>query len=283
MRRSLLKVLLLAVGGFCMAAPAVQLNVRDLPQYGVTVIPPTDPNFHIHTKTLLAGEADFAVQTAEPFAVVIQNNSGQDLLAYAIRWSWTDKKRNGKVTVNDAFFHDLGTPGAVNHRVPPGGMAFVSPFFAFVRHARTIAITPRDMERVREMATQSEITISLDSLLFADGRLVGPDEANSYSQALAKTVGEPAISREVLAKHSSGQTDPQILEWLRSVDDATQHQDSSDKSGQAVNWNKQFQAHTARILMALYRDSGPADFYQYATAHATRQYLAITRVPYDDK
>jgi hypothetical protein len=261
---------------FSVCFAEIPLTVQDLPQYGVSLIPSTNPAFEGYVQNLLGGAADPAVETVKPYAVILRNESGTDVVGYSLRWLWTDSA--GRTTFHDVFYHNLNTPTNSSYRLPSGSAAFVSRDFAFVTYAQPFRLSPSQLEDISRMRGQTAITISLDAVVFADGRFVGPDEARGYSRALAATQGEKALMGELLSMHSAGQTDADVFQWLSGIA-------SAPLPGPGGIANMDWQAfHTrmmAKALLGFYKNSGSARVFAIAAKRVAATDLAIDRVAFN--
>jgi hypothetical protein len=263
----------LAQFNVCIAG--IPLTVQDLPQYGVSLIPSANPAFEGYLQNLLGGAADPAVETVKPYSVILKNESGADIVGYSLRWAWTDS--TGRTTFHDVFYHNLNTPTNSFYRLPAGSAAFVSRDFAFVTYTRPLRLSPSQLQEISRMLDQAAITISLDAVVFADGRFVGPDQARGYLQALAATQGEKALMGELLSMHAAGQTDAEVFQWLSGIADAP----LSGPGGIAnMDWQAFHTGMMARALLGFYKSSGSAKVFAMAAKRVAATDLNIDRVAF---
>ena len=250
-----------------------QLNVKDLAQQGVSLIPSTDSRFAAYATALLGG-AGGAVQAVEPFSVILWNQSGSDILAYSLRWLWTDA--SGRTTFHDVFYHNLNMPTNSYYRVPAGRMAFVSLFFAVVGPPGPLELTSAQMKRLSAMASQTAITVSLDGVLFAGGSYVGPDETRGYSQAVALTSDETAFMQQILTMHTSGQTDSDVFAWVQGIASALP---ATGAGGIAsLDYSLAQRRLVAHVLLDLYQKYGAARAFSYASQQVSAPGQTIVKV-----
>ncbi len=262
----------LAQSTLCISAPTVQLNIKDLPQYSITLVPSTSPEFNSDVLAILAGNVDNAVDTLKPFAVVLKNNSADTIVGFSVRWLLTDQ--SGRSTTEDVFYHNLNTPSVSRYRLPPGSSAFVSRGFAFVQYVKPFVVTPTTARNVERMASSVGVTISLDGVIFSDGRFVGPDESRAYAQALAATQAETSLLKELIARHNAGQADVDIMHWLTSI--ATVMLPGGGLEN--MNWQMAQQRNLAKVLLMMNSKSGAARVYAVATKRIQTPDLAIVKV-----
>jgi hypothetical protein len=265
----------------CIALPsktiaAAQLNVKDLAQYGLVLIPATDNRFDGYLGSLLGGNTDAVIEETKPFAVILVNQSGSDVLAYSLRWQWTGA--SGRTTFHDVLYSNLSTPTLSSYRISSGGAAFVSLFFAVVKYNGPASLSPSQGQRQSLMAGQAAVTISLDGVLFADGRYVGPDETSGYSKAVALTEGNAAFLDELLAKHGGGETDGAVFAWVEAV--ANQMPSAGPSGIGSLDWSLAMKRQTAHVLLTTYHNSGAPAAYELASRLRPPNLQKIARVEY---
>jgi hypothetical protein len=261
---------------FSVCIAGIPLTVQDLPQYGVSLIPSASPAFEGYVQNLLGGAADPAVETVKPYSVILKNESGADIVGYSLRWAWTDSA--GRTTFHDVFYHNLNTPTNSSYRLPSGSAAFVSRYFAFVTYAGPLRLSGSQLQDISRMLGQAAITISLDAVVFADGRFVGPDQARGYPQALAATQGEKALMGELLSMHSAGKTDAEVFQWLSGIASAP----LPGPGGIAnIDWHTFHTRMMAQALLGFYKNSGSAKVFAMAAKRIAANDLVIDRVAFN--
>ena len=262
--------------GVCLGAPSIQLNIKDLPQYGLSLVPSIDPSFVARVQILLSNAVDPAVGLVMPFSAILQNQSGADVVGFSMRWIWTDTA--GRTTTHDVFYHNLNTPTVSAYRLPSGSAAFVSPYFAFVKYNSPKRLSSTQLNNLARMQTQAAITISLDGVVFSDGRYVGPDEVGGFSEALAVTQGEKALMGEILSRRASGQRDDDIFQYVAQLAAPSPpiHFNLS-----ALDWPMFHRQDTAHMLLRIYQQFGSAKAYAVASARIAATDLALTKVNFN--
>src|SRR5947209_6879689 len=89
----------------------VVINVKDLPEVGLTLIPPADASFPELLRSL---ERDIPAQREQlrllaPYSVFIRHTGTQDIVAYRLKWEFL--RPNGKVTTSvGSYLSAIGDP-----------------------------------------------------------------------------------------------------------------------------------------------------------------------------
>src|SRR4051812_13874923 len=100
MRRVILTVLILATSlimatGFLwvnrVRAMNVNINVRDLKEYGLSIISPADPSFDGKVSALLKNHPGLAIESIKPFSVFVKNSGNRAVAGYDLKWELTDR------------------------------------------------------------------------------------------------------------------------------------------------------------------------------------------------
>jgi hypothetical protein len=258
------------------ASQPIQLNVKELPQYGVHLLASPDPAFEGCVMGLLGGATDPVLDAVKPYSVILKNESGTDIIAFALRWLWTDA--TGRTTFHDVFFHNLGSPTNSSYRLASGSNAFVSLHFAFVKYTRAFRLSRSETVDLNRMLQQSAITISLDGVVFADGRYVGPDETRAYSKALAVTQDERGLMTEVVSRYRSNQSDADITSWLTAIANTSSQTASSILS---VDLRQVHQRQMAQMLLDQHAKRGSDKVLAIASKRIGVQDLTIVRVKFN--
>jgi hypothetical protein len=258
-------------------APKPQIIIKDLPEYGLNLLPSTDARFLVALNAVLKGIVDPAVEADRSFGVLLENQSDVDLVAYTVRWTGTDSAGTTFEFIR-AFYHSQWIDDP-NFRIHAGGSGVFAPsLYVTNSHLdfRTHASPPHPQrwERMAEMAT---VEISLDAALFKDGRFVGPDESRTYEQLMAGPLGRKATMEELLARHLKGESDTALLDWMQSVADARYTFGDLFFPSQL---NKQ---DAARLFLTKHKSAGAESAFALAAQVAALPMPNVTRVPYTGK
>ena len=187
------------------------INVKDLPESGLTMMPSTDVAFAAKVAALV-GTPDAEATLLIPYSVVLTNSSPRTIRGYALQWSFVDKAggTNSKLQVEQNF--DSRQKGA---EIQPGGSRVLSPFRpidALVPGTSgTRGGAPPNLST--KLSNMAAITVSLDSVAFDNGQVIGPNQSfamNVWSQMYA---AQKNIALAALTKHQTGSS-AALIDWL---------------------------------------------------------------------
>lgn len=254
----------------CVRGQTVQLNVKDLADQGLHLIPSTDPSFPGLVNTIMGGQTNPAIQMETPFSAVLRNDSGKVLLAYSLRWLCVSN--SGKTTRRDVFYQTLS--GNSEWRIGPGQAALVSPSHSYLKYFDTSVHASGMSPRYAELLQQASITLSLDAVIFGDGTFAGPDETHAFAQAMGLMQSRPGVMRDVLNRHRVGEPDGSIFRSLEGLANAP------DGPGgvASLNWDLFYRKQAAQILLNRFRRSGAQAAYDTAAFELTQPVTTIRRI-----
>jgi len=118
--------------------------------------------------------------TAGPYLAVLTNGSNQPITAIAVRWIIEDASEKSNLSTVRTDGYGSTKPFAL---VAGKGQLAITPtqFMAFqepgVPAPHAIAARP-DVKLMSQLDTASKITISIDAVIFANGKIVGPNKSN---------------------------------------------------------------------------------------------------------
>jgi hypothetical protein len=243
------------VSAILYAQPAVGIAPFDksIPP-GVTVVPPSDPSFASLVDGLVPVSARPVVRPILPYSIVVRNNSTLPILIVTIY-----------VDVVDAQGH-LSSVGQAQYS--PGGFAFVkdnphpllpqegSVFFppdevytnAIQLLQHNMPVETRRYNKTLELPafydSARSVTFVLDSLLFADGKFVGPDKAHWFEDWSNRTSAHRALDEAILSFRG------------RSVDDLKAYLAKPPRGPANSRWGGEVR-HRARVYEDYLRQKGP--------------------------
>lgn len=200
---------------------AQSVNIISLPEERLLLSPASSPEF----KDFFS--APDAFSDALKYAVVLKNNSDQEVIAYHVRWTWTDGF--GKVTRGGAVVYNFSDlrPGKM---LVPGGKHFVSEgawMGAGPRPSFDAAASQQVQSQLHTVESRRSVTISLEAVVFADGTAAGRDTDNWVPKWKAWVDAE----RDVLAftgATSSGDPRQALASWQELAFSRAKRQVSRD-------------------------------------------------------
>lgn len=219
------------------ATPGMQVrfNKRDLPQHGVHIITPVDPSFDA---TVLKHFKNKSRETLEPLSVFIQNSGARMVVAYALTWQFA--KKDGKVISKTVGYSEPGIlmgdeipkDPAFKHTtaIEPGEVkcftwnsqikqeAFETPGTSDKSALHQSPDTqPDESSALRamlasELSQATDLTVSLDGVVFDDGTFVGSN-LFFFQQLQAALNAKVDLLREIALASQQGKVD-QALESI---------------------------------------------------------------------
>jgi hypothetical protein len=245
-------------------AVATSINIKDLPEAGLSIIGPQHSSFDGEFAAFVNGRADADVLHAmRPACVMLKNLSGRSVVAYRLLWELT--RPNGFVVTqtteysNPAALMDGGSvPGKESlhltrgHAIPPGSARLISPHFSIgADEANSFGslgssgASQSDMQQSRDAAQQKDMgalariassefqdftaaTVSIDGAIFEDGSFVGPDSTNFFATSKAHCDARHDLLAGIAAAKQKGMTNDQIFAFVASVADAAVTLNPSD-------------------------------------------------------
>ena len=224
----------------------------DLPDSGLALYPASSPEFEQILAARVDGESRTAIEAILPYSVILVNRSSSPLVAVVVRSDLTDA--TGRTTSSDMMVSTMN----MNSLIPVGAQILMTPVSGLntvLRPDRPMSLSPGDdLRRMVErrggrFQSQSRVKISLDSVVYSDGSVLGPDTINNLARMNAWIEAERALINEVLRADSS--TRSALLDDARaprdvppgSIDDLSDHRRraaqmiSGWRSGSGSNWN----------------------------------------------
>lgn len=204
--RAILTASLLTLGFIpTMAMPTVSYS--GLSNSGVELVPSDSPEFSRVLKQYVEPKSLDLIQSILPYTVIVKNNSRERLLMVTIRISARDE--TGRTT-----FHDitLGTRNSNSvNMVAPGCTVLITPepgLNTILRAGTLLRIGDQDTDttlkgllrvagRYRQKA---QVDIALDSVVFEDGHLVGPDSVGILAMVNSMADAEDSVISGALPK-----------------------------------------------------------------------------------
>jgi len=242
----------------------VQVNIKDLPDYGLHLTPSSDPSFGGLAARILGGQTNPAIEMEKPFSVILRNDSGKVLVAYSFRWLRVGA--NGKTNFQDTFYQTLTAD--MPYRLNPGGMSVVGPYHAYTSFVDTSPFALRVKSKLASWLQPVSVTISLDAAIFGDGTFVGPDETHAYDQAIGLTQSRRAVMQDVLNCHLAGEADNNIFQSLEPVANARFDRDQ---------WDVIYRRQAAMLLLGRQTKGGAQAAYDLAAHTLKRPMIPIKK------
>ncbi len=171
---------------FAWPAMSQTITVQDMGDAGVRLVQHSDPLFMsaISSDRSPLSAAPLPSAVLLPYAVVISNDTDQEIFAYSVRWKCTSPE--GESVIQESTIYNLATlRGLAPHS----------------RKLVTGLATTQDAKEISRFAAfyqnQAKIEISLEAVVFADGRTLGSDTGFHIPRIKAWVDAERDLVREI--------------------------------------------------------------------------------------
>lgn len=276
---SLSLVLFACCSSFCPAAEQV-IVAQGLPQDKLVMLSPSDDGYEAALATILQGKHDALIESVKWMGVVLRNDSDRAVVAFTVRFH-TDPAGPymapgmGYGAVEDLL--DGGQRRAESRYfkrriwvIPPGSSRFIGPHITIGQNeaindaaqrgpAALLRIQSR-LDRQRAEWQDHKVTIVLESAVFEDGEVVGPDALLTAQDTRNELTGYQSVFSDVTARASSGTSWAELMRYLEDVVNQTQ----GTKFGSGDYWRN---FYAGRLTM-IASENGVGAAVQYAAEHA---------------
>lgn len=230
------------------AQAVVRINVKDLPEHGLSILAPSDPSFDALLSAVVA--SDEPVELLKPYSIFLKNTGGRSVIAYKLRWecakadgtvihkdssissAWVLMNEDGAgvgdapevIRPNSIWFYSLVAPprrlGAAAGAVDSGGWAVVLDRKKVAGGSGSAGrpTTAGALQLLNtELGRYASITVTLDGALFDDGTFVGPDASGFFGAVKAEVDAKFDLLAEIRNGRLRGKSEEEIF---RTIDEA---------------------------------------------------------------
>lgn len=254
---SIVIMALVATAGFSlkgrrMRANNIQVNVKALPEYGLTIVSPSDPSFNEEVSALLPlkderEELISYIETAKPFCVFVNNADSRRVVGCNLKWELT--KENGEVAAMSISYSSpgvfMGMRQPEDELLANGGYIIGSNLTRFFsleglltdlvygelarRNSSLPALNDKSKQVIRErtvsLNTQYKdllqsvvsMTVSIDGAFFEDGTFVGPDTNGFFAQTQGQVDARRDLAKLVENDVKTNRTSADIFSKIEQV------------------------------------------------------------------
>jgi hypothetical protein len=189
-------------------------SFQDASLPGVTIINSNSPEFLPAVNSLVDPTILSNIQAILPFSYVLKNNTSKFIIVYSTRWTLTDP--SGQVTTQDRTGGTLSTLRD-GDAIAPGASRLVSPIFRLgVRNAGPAgsALSQKIERTIAAFSSKAKVEISLETVIFEDGKAVGTDATNATAQAQACLDAERQVLEDLAAQKGSQSANADVKQLL---------------------------------------------------------------------
>jgi hypothetical protein len=227
---------------------SIKLNINDLPEDGIILVSPSDPNFDKEVDSLSNGNLSnyqTFIDDAKPFCVFIKNTGTKGIAGYRLKWEllkadgeviteWSSASAPALLSRDDRPSSRITMLGSLP--ISPGSTLFVSresliaKLLYSSKNNQANQIEETIKKRISIMAQLStvdqgktqplvSVTVTVDCAYFEDGTFVGPDTGN----LLSETQGYIDAEREfalMVRQHVQGKKRlDELFDTIKSIAD----------------------------------------------------------------
>lgn len=200
-----------------LSGQTVTFNTNGLPQDSVKLTTVRDPTFQAELSKI-AGAATYpGLDDVLPACFFVRNISGRPILAVTVRYDVV--ANSGAQFVWEVQREAVsGQAGSF----PPGATFLVSPKGwledLFTSNSATVRsrILPVVSQIHNRLQAAKEVSVSIDSILYADGLFVGIDRSNSFTHLGDMVRAQKDLVAETVSLLTSGPSESEIMTFLMS-------------------------------------------------------------------
>jgi hypothetical protein len=179
-------------------AQNVSVSLKSPSVPGLRVFSAADPAVRAFTSSVVGSTLPDSSQLL-PFSLVVDNATGQTIIAYTLRLSYVDKDGHSGGHNRTYFNFDYVSNGM---ELPSGSMRLVTPLVSLgsttsVPSQRSSTADARSND-VSDLAnylhTQAAIVTALDLVVLEDGTVFGPDEGGTLSYLQSFLIAEREVA-----------------------------------------------------------------------------------------
>lgn len=216
-----MKLLLSALFGLAVACSA-QMKVSQ-PVYapGVQILIASDPGFDNELKLILDGLTTQGFEALLPYSVIVKNDGPGSYATLSVQYLVGDTA-SGHGSIRNMHFEGWTRPV-----LPAHGRFLVTPenrvTFPIAAHRPPMTTGVGQLLNLFNPANQ--VTTSLDSLIYSDGRIIGPDKSDVLNLYNAMTRAEDDFAKNLRTRVDRRDADETVLDWATTYTQQTAEDD----------------------------------------------------------
>ena len=196
-----------------LSASEQQMIVRNsLSSNGVNVIGWNSPDFDPLVKKLLSADAWAKVSDILPYSVIVANNTGKYIWGFTVVYSFPDKISPSGKPWTHRISPSTGGSAERSRMLEPGATFLITPVSDFLASADSKGMPvlqplvddglDRMIADFQSRHQQGErITLDVDSVIFEDGTLEGPDSEQMLLRVNDRIRAERDVTAEMANRH----------------------------------------------------------------------------------
>ena len=189
-----------------------KIQTIGLPESGIEIVGPADEAFDalMSKQAQASPRSDLGALNAS--SVFVTNTSAQSVAALSVRWELL--QGDGRTIVHVVTYSGglrvvtNGGPPHLSEQIAPNARHFASLLDGSAPSNRAFRINMGGggIDKARQLSESVKVTVSVDGVLFADGRFVGPDASN-YFESLKSEIEARSEAYAEIARALSGDSE----------------------------------------------------------------------------
>lgn len=221
----------------------------------ITIGTSTSAAFTAELNAHFPGAARSSIHAILPYSIVVTNNGPSPISSLTLRHELYS--RAGTMISWTFTYHSFGS-GREAFDVHSHASALLFPVSSISKmllekrldlaklNLPDVHIRMNDM--LATLSTQESVTISVDSIIFRDGTLLGPDKANVLTMFNDSKGGQNDLVVEFTLRKTAGASDAVLLEWLSA--EQNNAQGPGAKSDAYIERRKMIARSIANVIKA---------------------------------
>ena len=206
-----------------MSADIYPLITNAVKGQGLTLIDATAPSFKDELRQLVTPEDMVKISLILPYSVIVANDTGRYIYGFTVIYKYPDRLTPDGVPWQHRISRTAPTPNDLKYMLSPGDRYLMTPVSDLnaVRDAsgkQTHSLhLDDDMDRIIQVfakdLAKERCELSVDSIIFDDGTLVGPDTAGRMAKINSRIKGEADLVIAIKDLHGN-ELRKQLLHYL---------------------------------------------------------------------
>jgi hypothetical protein len=258
----------------------VSMNITGLPEKGLHLVGTGDPGFGRLLKSLPGDETTPELDALRPYSVILQNKSLQTVVAYVLRWEYTnlDGKRihmdlsDGEITrLMDGPTRKVPTEYDENGpALDPHSWVLATPSTVLKTSsgARDRANDPNYQAFLQRIVTRfnqgQDFSVTLDGAFFEDGSFVGPNRSHLFENFSSEVSARQNLVQQIVDAAQAGRSVNEVAREIQASlpDSPPKLTRASDGT---IRGDDQYYRHKyASRFLSVYRNAGQESALEWA-------------------
>jgi len=262
------------------------MQIKDLPNYGLTLLSSQDHFFEKLLTSVLGNETTPETDSLKPYTVILRNNSTKILVAYSLRWEYTNPDgRRIHVDYSDGDIARLMDGSArkattdyykAGPTLEPNSLVIVTPSIALKTNSgsRERASDPNYKDVLRRLNSRfsqaRDISVTVDGAVFEDGTFVGPNATHLFEKFGAELRAEQQLTEQVVLAANQNRSMGDVVREIQASLPNSTPQLYFAPDGTLSGYDEYYRYQYASRFASIYRNSGERSALEWAQSNLLR-------------